>query len=108
MDSDGGSSFSNTIQVTVSHTPNNFSLNQNYPNPFNPTTKISWQSPVSGWQTLKVYDVLGNVVAALVDEFRDAGFYEINFDASQLSSGVYIYKLSTVDFTETKKMILSK
>ncbi len=108
MDSDGGSSFSNTIQVMVNHIPNNFSLNQNYPNPFNPTTQIRWQSPVSGWQTLKVYDVLGNEVAALVDEFRDAGFYEINFDASQLSSGVYIYKLSTVDFTETKKMILSK
>jgi aminopeptidase N len=89
-------------------------LSQNYPNPFNPSTIISWQSPVSSWQTLKVYDILGNVVATLVNEYRDAGSYEIEFpsvethrDAS-LPSGIYFYQLKAGDFVETKKMILLK
>jgi hypothetical protein len=88
--------------------PNSYELNQNYPNPFNPSTKISWQSPVGSWQTLKVYDVLGKEVATLVNEFRTAGSYEIEFNAVQLSSGVYFYKLSTGSFTQTKKLILMK
>jgi photosystem II stability/assembly factor-like uncharacterized protein len=86
--------------------PNKFVLHQNYPNPFNSTTKISWQSPVGSHQTLKVYDVLGNEVAALVDEYRSAGRYEVEFDAVGLPSGVYFYQLKTGLFTETKKMIL--
>ena len=81
-------------------------LSQNYPNPFNPSTKISWQSPVSGHQTLKIYDVLGNEVATLVDEYREAGRYELLFDASNLSSGIYFYRLEAGSFVETKKMIL--
>jgi photosystem II stability/assembly factor-like uncharacterized protein len=91
-----------------------FNLGQNYPNPFNPSTKISWQSPVAGPQTLKIYDVLGNEVATLVNEEKPAGSYEVDFNASGLSSGVYFYKLQAVDpstgsekvFVETKKMIL--
>jgi photosystem II stability/assembly factor-like uncharacterized protein len=83
-----------------------FSLYQNFPNPFNPTTKISWHSPVSSHQILKVYDVLGNEVAVLVDEFREAGLHTIDFDASKLVSGVYLYKLQVGTFIETKKMIL--
>jgi len=83
-----------------------YKLEQNYPNPFNPTTKISWQLPVSGWQTLKVYDVLGNEVATLVNEYRPAGSYEVEFDASNLSSGVYFYQLKAGSFIEAKKMIL--
>jgi hypothetical protein len=89
-------------------TPNSFNLAQNYPNPFNPTTKISWQSPVSSHQTLKVYDVLGNEVATLVNEFREAGSYEVVFNASSLASGIYFYKLQAGSFVETKKMILMK
>jgi hypothetical protein len=85
-----------------------FRLSQNYPNPFNPNTKISWHSPVANHQTLKVYDVLGNEVATLVNEFRNAGSYEVDFDASKLSSGVYFYKLQAGDFVQTKKMILMK
>jgi hypothetical protein len=84
----------------------NFSLDQNYPNPFNPSTKISWQSPVSSHQTLKIFDVLGNEVATLVNEYREAGEYEIDFNASGLSSGIYFYKLQAGGFVETKKMIL--
>ncbi len=83
-----------------------FSLNQNYPNPFNPSTKISWQSPVGSHQSIKVFDMLGREVATLVDEYRNVGSYEINFDASKLSSGVYYYQLKAGDFVETKKMIL--
>jgi len=82
-------------------------LYDNYPNPFNPSTKISWQSPVGGWQTLKIFDVLGREVETIVDEFRDAGFnstlYSVN---SALPSGVYFYQLKAGSFTQTKKMIL--
>ncbi len=88
--------------------PVEFSLNQNYPNPFNPLTHISWQSPVSGWQTLRIYDVLGNEVATLVDEYRNAGYYELEFEASNLPSGIYFYKLNTGYYTDTKKLILLK
>ena len=92
--------------------PNEFSLSQNYPNPFNPSTKISWQSPLSGHQTLKIFDMLGNEVATLVDEYRNAGRYEIEFNSNlngrQLASGVYIYRLQAGDYISSKKMILLK
>ena len=93
--------------------PNNFNLSQNYPNPFNPSTKISWQSPITGHQSLKVYDVLGNVITTLVDEERPAGKYDTSFNASGLASGIYFYriaihsdKLQIGTYFETKKMIL--
>ncbi|HQF41346.1 MAG TPA: M14 family zinc carboxypeptidase [Ignavibacteriaceae bacterium] len=98
------------IQNTESTQPEDFVLYQNYPNPFNPATKISWQSPVSCWQTLKVFDVLGKEVATLIDEYRNAGSYEVDFQISdnghQLTSGVYFYQLKTGDFIQTRKMIL--
>jgi hypothetical protein len=90
----------------LNNVPDTYELAQNYPNPFNPTTKISWQSPVGGHQTIKAYDVLGNEVATLVDEFRNAGAYEVTFDASNLSSGIYFYRLQAGSFVEIKKMIL--
>jgi hypothetical protein len=89
-------------------TPTEYALFQNYPNPFNPSTTISWQSPVSGWQTLKVYDLLGREVATLVNEYKPAGSYEVEWDASDLPSGIYIYQLKTENFTSMKKMILLK
>jgi hypothetical protein len=85
-----------------------FSLYQNYPNPFNPSTKISWQVPVGSHQTLKIYDVLGNEVTTLVDEYKPAGKYEVEWNASKYPSGVYFYQLKTQGFVETKKMILIK
>lgn len=88
--------------------PSSFSLFQNYPNPFNPNTNISWSSPIIGWQTLKVYDVLGREIETLVDESRPAGNYEINFDGSKLTSGVYFYRFKVGSFVATKKMILMK
>jgi hypothetical protein len=117
IDFDGSFSFSNEIEVEV-NTPQNFSLNQNYPNPFfatgrsasggNSGTTISWQSSVGSWQTLKVYDVLGNEIATLVNDYREAGKHEVNFDASNLPSGIYYYQLSADGFTESKKMLLIK
>lgn len=90
--------------------PSEFILYQNYPNPFNPSTKISWQSPVGSWQTLKVYDILGNEVATLVNEYKNPGFYQIEFDASafNLKTGIYFYQLRSGSFVETKKLILIK
>ena len=88
--------------------PNEFILYQNYPNPFNPSTKISWQTPVSGRQTLKVYDVLGNEVATLVNEFRPAGSNEVEFSRNNLVSGIYFYRLQAGGYVETKKMIILK
>jgi Secretion system C-terminal sorting domain len=83
-------------------------LSQNYPNPFNPSTKISWQSPVGSWQTLKVYDMLGREVATLVDEYRPAGNYEVEFSATTLSSGIYFYKIQAGEFVSVRKMVLQK
>jgi photosystem II stability/assembly factor-like uncharacterized protein len=91
-----------------------YSLEQNYPNPFNPSTKISWQSPISSWQTLKIFDVLGNELATLVDEYRAAGKYEVKFSPSEtlhvksLPSGIYFYKLEIGSFVKTKKMVILK
>jgi photosystem II stability/assembly factor-like uncharacterized protein len=90
------------------NSPNDFSLMQNYPNPFNPVTKISWQSPAGSHQTVRIYDVLGNEVATLVDEYREAGINEVSFDARNLSSGIYYYRLISGSFSETRKMILLK
>ncbi|BDQ02275.1 T9SS type A sorting domain-containing protein [Ignavibacterium sp.] len=88
--------------------PTEYKLFDNYPNPFNPTTVIRWQSPVGSHTTLKVYDILGNEAATLVDEYREAGRYKVEFDASKLASGVYIYKLTAGSFTSSKKMMVIK
>lgn len=85
-----------------------FILHQNYPNPFNPTTKISWQSSVSGNQTIKIYDVLGNEISTLIDEYKPAGNYEIDFDGSKLSSGNYFYRLTSGSYSETKSFVVLK
>lgn len=108
IDIDGQYEFSGVVEVKVTVASNDFKLFQNYPNPFNPTTIIRWQAPVDGMQTLKVFDVLGNEVAILVDEYRTAGYYEVEFDASNLSSGIYFCRFSSATSTEIMKMILSK
>ncbi len=103
--------FSELVWVSIDDEiiePSEFKLEQNYPNPFNPSTVISYQLAVSSNVSLKVYDMLGREVATLVDEFKPAGSYEATFDAGSLSSGVYLYKLTTGDFIQTKKLILMK
>ncbi len=81
-------------------------LYQNYPEPFNPSTTIRYQVSEVSFVTLKVYDVLGNEVASLVNEEKQKGSYSINFNASALSSGVYLYRLKAGSFMKTRKMIL--
>jgi hypothetical protein len=88
--------------------PQSYSLNQNYPNPFNPSTTIKFGIPKAGFVELKVYDILGREVATLVEDPFEAGVYQVTFDASLLSSGVYFYSLRSGDFTETRKMLLIK
>ena len=96
--------------------PKEFLLSQNYPNPFNPTTKIKYTIPIvetrhaSSLQmvTLKIYDILGNEVAKLVNEEKPAGEYEVEFDGSNLPSGIYFYQLKAASFIQTKKMVLLK
>ncbi|MFC2092743.1 T9SS type A sorting domain-containing protein [Bacteroidota bacterium] len=83
-------------------------LSQNYPNPFNPVTTIKYQIPKSGFVILKVYNVLGNEVTTLLNEKLKSGSYEVNWDASEYSSGVYFYRLITEEFADTKKMVLLK
>jgi hypothetical protein len=85
-----------------------YSLEQNYPNPFNPSTLISYQLPVGGNAAIKVYDVLGNEIATLVDEYKPAGKYELEFNAEKLASGIYFYQLKAGDFLQTRKMLLIK
>jgi uncharacterized delta-60 repeat protein len=88
--------------------PNSYSLSQNYPNPFNPVTNIRFAIPTSGFVSLKIFNVLGTEIASRVNEQLTPGIYEVSFDASDYSSGVYYYKLSAGDYSKTKKMILIK
>jgi len=114
IDFDGSFTYSNEIEVEVDFTPKEFVLYQNYPNPFNPSTKIKYSIPKVETHrdaslqmvTLKVYDVLGNEVSTLVNEEKQPGVYEVEFDALNLSSGIYFYQLKARDFISIKKMVL--
>ena len=88
--------------------PSNFSLAQNYPNPFNPSTQIEFTIPSMNHVTLKVYNVMGQEIAALLDENLERGRYKVPFDGSQLASGVYLYRIQAGNFTQSKKMLLVK
>jgi hypothetical protein len=104
-DFDGTFAYSQEVEVEVS-LPLEYSLEQNYPNPFNPSTMIRFNLPLSGNVLLKVYDILGNEVATLINEHKEPGNYSIEFNASGLSSGIYFYQLVADNFISTKKMIL--
>jgi hypothetical protein len=96
-------------QITISvEPPEKFELYQNYPNPFNPVTAIEYQLSSAGHVSLKVYNTLGQEVIKLVDEIQEAGFRSVQFDASNLSSGVYFYRLITNSYISTKKMAVTK
>lgn len=88
--------------------PSLFILDQNYPNPFNPSTKINFSIPFSGMVRLSIYNALGQAVETLVNESLDAGNYNVNFDASRLTSGLYLYQIQTNGYSQTKKMMLVK
>ncbi|WP_337873114.1 M14 family zinc carboxypeptidase [Ignavibacterium sp.] len=115
IDFDGGYKIFNSVAVEF-NSPSKFALEQNYPNPFNPTTMISFVIPngMRNLVTLKVYDILGNEVATLVDEYKEAGTYKVEFstgsfgNASDLPSGMYLYKLTAGKFTAVRKMMVIK
>jgi len=88
--------------------PNTYSLSQNYPNPFNPVTQIKYDLPKQGFVTLKIYDVIGREVTKLVNEVKTPGSYIVDFDGTNLSSGVYFYKLEVNNFSDIKKMLMIK
>ncbi len=104
------------VEDEVNNTPEKFSLSQNYPNPFNPTTKIKYTvAPPNlpkgeALVQLKVYDILGNEIATLVNKEQSTGEYEVEFDAGKynLSSGIYFYQLKAGSFIQTKKLVLIK
>ncbi len=103
-----GAADNQTINFTGSLAVADYGLDQNFPNPFNPSTTISYQLPKASHVTLKVYDMVGRAIATLVNEDKEQGRYTATFDASRLSSGVYISKLTAGDFTKTMKMVLMK
>ena len=106
IDTDGSYEYSEEIEVGL--VLNNFVLFQNYPNPFNPVTKIKYSIPQTSKVQIKVYDALGTEIAVLVSEEKPAGSYEVDFNGSGLTSGIYFYQLRVENFVETKKMVLMK
>ncbi|MCS6990157.1 MAG: T9SS type A sorting domain-containing protein [Chloroherpetonaceae bacterium] len=107
IDFDGQFEYSNVIEVNAG-LPKTFALEQNYPNPFNPTTTIAYQLPTASDVSLKVYDMLGKEVTTLVNARQDAGAYSVNFNANNLASGLYFYRLQAGNFVQTRKMMLVK
>ena len=99
---------SNNVNEYEIPIPEQFILSQNYPNPFNPTTTIGYQLPISGYSTLKVYNLLGQEVATIFEGIQSAGNYSVTFDASGLTGGIYLYQLKAGNFVENKKFILLK
>jgi hypothetical protein len=104
--------FNNTAIISTTedgvYQIDDFNLSQNYPNPFNPTTRINYQISVAGLVSLRVYNLLGEVMETLVNEEKSAGNYNVEFNASRLPSGTYFYRLKVGSFIETKKMVLMK
>jgi hypothetical protein len=96
------------VEKINNETPHSFTLYQNYPNPFNPTTTIKFALPADSRVKINIYNSLGQLVETLVDKEMESGYHEINFDASRLSSGVYLYHLQSQDFVSVKKMLLIK
>ena len=107
IDNDGTYEYSDITEVDVG-TPDNFYLSQNYPNPFNPATKIDFTLPKKQIVTLRVYNILGEMVQEIINGEKPAGSYSVTFNASNLPSGVYIYRLETQDFAQNRKMTLLK
>jgi hypothetical protein len=104
---DGSFAYSEIVEINLIAV-NDFRLEQNYPNPFNPSTTIGYQLPKAEFVTVRIFDAIGNEVKTIVKENKPAGVHEVNFDASQLTSGVYLYKIDAGTFHQSKKMLLVK
>ncbi|MCU0372878.1 MAG: T9SS type A sorting domain-containing protein [Ignavibacteria bacterium] len=106
---DNNNQFNNPIDDKLAlQQSDDYKLFQNYPNPFNPTTKISYKINKEGFVSLMVYNLVGQVVGVLVEEQQISGSYEVEFDASQLTTGVYLYKLQVNGYTSVKRMTVLK
>ena len=108
IDFDGSFEYSPELIVFVDLIPQTYILTQNYPNPFNPSTKINYSLPTASFVSIKIYDALGNEIMTLVNESKDAGYYETTFDASEFASGIYLYKMESGNYVQVKKMIILK
>ena len=106
IDNDGKYQYSKEVEVEV--VPKEYSLYQNYPNPFNPSTTIKFDLPESSEVNLTVYNILGEKVITLVNGMKKAGYHSVEFNAGNIASGMYIYRLQTPNFIQTKKMLLLK
>lgn len=107
IDINGNYKYYNAIEVNLA-VPQNIELKQNFPNPFNPVTKISFSLNKTDNVKITVFNTLGQQITTLLNEKRIAGIYSVDFDASNLNSGIYLYRLETSDFVQVKKMILLK
>jgi hypothetical protein len=107
IDFDGAYEYSHTVEVFANLKPEILDI-KNFPNPFNPSTRIKYQMPYSGFASIKVYDVLGNEITVLANEYKEAGIYETIFDGSNLTSGIYFIKFQLDNSTKTIKAILTK
>ncbi len=96
------------VERQINAVPDNFKLEQNYPNPFNPTTTIRFSVPERSEIELVVYDAIGKQIETLISGDHEAGVYEVDFDATGLSSGIYFYQIKSASFTETRKLVLMK
>ena len=103
-----GLMWKNGIDKNITEIPKNYELSSNYPNPFNPTTIINYQLSQNGHVELLIYNILGEKVAELVNEYKDAGYYSIQFNANELPSGMYLYSIHAGEFSDVKKMLLIK
>jgi hypothetical protein len=108
LDRDGKFEYSTEVEVAVIGIPKEFALGQNYPNPFNPTTIITYSLPVSSTVNIEVHNVIGELIATVVNEIQEAGSYKVDVNAAGLSSGVYYYTLKANNFTATKIMVVLK
>jgi len=107
IDFDDTLEYSGEIEVNIT-LPLEYSISQNYPNPFNPASTIRYTIPQTDFVKISIYNILGNEIKVLVNEEKDPGDYEISFDAREIASGVYFYKISTGKFSQIKKMIVMK
>ena len=96
------------IQNNLTGIPSEFTLDQNYPNPFNPATKISYGLPKESFVSIKIFDILGKEVMKLVNENKQAGYHQVDFNASNFASGMYFYKIEAGSFVQTRRMMLLK
>jgi hypothetical protein len=106
IDKDGAFQYTKTVEVVSVILK--YNLAQNYPNPFNPTTVITYSIPASSNVVINVYNVIGELIKTLVNQYQEAGIYKVNFDAGGLSNGIYFYKIQSGNFVEIKKMLLLK